>query len=303
MTDMTWKERFSENDDTVDLLSLPSVIWNGRKLIIIFTMLITVLAAAATLLMNDVYTAKAVLKPLTRGGGSRFYFMASQTNPKEMVNIINSNAFNKKVIEQHDLLPVLFPEKWDNEKKQWRTSDGGAFPLNPLKFIQGSSSQKKTANGPDIWDGIRELKYIVNASYSTKDEVVIISVNFRDPKMASQIVNNIIATLTEQMTAEIKHTAVINRKYLEKILKEARLGFDKLERGNMLAAKIDAQMTEELEGNYAFKILDPPMAPDQKSGPKRFLIVAGAFGSALFLSIFIALFKNYARTVRTGKYS
>jgi uncharacterized protein involved in exopolysaccharide biosynthesis len=49
---------------------------------------------------------------------------------------------------------------------------------------------------------------------------------------------------------------------------------------------------------FAFKVLDPPMAPDLKSKPKRAQMVVVAFMVSLFLSAFIVLFREYIRKIK-----
>jgi uncharacterized protein involved in exopolysaccharide biosynthesis len=52
-------------------------------------------------------------------------------------------------------------------------------------------------------------------------------------------------------------------------------------------------MMAEVKENFAFKVLDPPIVPDQKIKPKRTQMVILALVASLFLGIFVAFFKEY----------
>ena len=118
-----------ENEDEIDLLELAKKIWKDRKLIIYIVVIVTFVTAVISLFMTNIYTAQAVLKPVSQNqGGGKLTSLASQfggiaslagiTMPSsasttEMVNLLNSNLLRKTIIETHNLLPVLFPDQWD----------------------------------------------------------------------------------------------------------------------------------------------------------------------------------------------
>jgi len=56
-------------------------------------------------------------------------------------------------------------------------------------------------------------------------------------------------------------------------------------------------MMAEVKEGFAFKVLDPPMAPDKKSKPKRAQMVVVAFIVSLFLGVFVILFKEYIKKI------
>ena len=305
-------------EDEIDLLELARVIWNSRKLIIAIVVLFTMFTAVASLFMTNIYTAKAILKPVTTREGGRFAALATQfggmanlagiampgaASSSELVNLLESNILKKKIIERYHLLPILFPKKWDAEKKQWKDPKAGGISLNPLALIKKllpakPGDNKKDAGVPDTWDGIRALNRIVNVNYNLKEDIITISVNFRDPQMAAAIADYFIITLTEHMSSEAKRIATINKEYLEKQLRETNDSLVQQKIYNLIAEKIETMMMAEVKEGFSFKVLDPPMAPDMKSKPKRALMVVVAFMVSLFLSVFIVFFREYLKKIR-----
>lgn len=281
----------SEDEDEIDLLNLAKTIWSGKKLIIWIVLIFTIGTAVMSLFMTNIYTAKAVLKPTSQTqGAGRLSALASQfgglaslagiampasASSTEMVTLLKSNILKKEIIENNQLLPVLFPDRWDKKKKNW-----------------GKRSV------PDTWDGIRKLNNIVTINYNIKEDIITISTDFPDPDMAAKIVNYFIITLNDHMSLEAKRVAVVNREYLGKQLLETNDPIVQQKIYNLIADKIETMMMAEVKEGFAFKVLDPPMAPDKKSKPKRAQMVVVSFMVSLFLGVFVVLFREYIKKIK-----
>jgi uncharacterized protein involved in exopolysaccharide biosynthesis len=302
-----------ENEDEIDFLELAKTIWNGKKLIIWIVVCCTLATIVLSLFMTNIYTAKAVLKPTsqTQTGGKVSSLMAqfgglaslagiampSSTSSTEMVNLLESNILRKEIIENYQLLPVLFPKKWDKEKKTWK-KPGAIINLLVLNTKLNSNASKKEQGVPSTWDGIRALNGIVKINYDMKEDIITISVNFPDPDMAAKIVNYFIVILNEHMSSEAKRIAVVNREYLEKQLLATNDTLVRQKIYNLIAEKIETIMMAEVKEGFAFKVLDPPMAPDKKSKPKRTRMAVVAFMVSLFLGVFVVLFREYIKKIK-----
>jgi uncharacterized protein involved in exopolysaccharide biosynthesis len=57
-------------------------------------------------------------------------------------------------------------------------------------------------------------------------------------------------------------------------------------------------MMANVRDEYVFKVIDPAMAPEHRSKPKRKLIVMLGFVLGLMLGIFIAFFMNFLQNQR-----
>ena len=149
-----------------------------------------------------------------------------------------------------------------------------------------------------MWDGIRALDKNVTINYNLKDDIITIAVHFRDPDMAARIANYYIITLNDYMSSEARRTANINKEYLEKQLRETNDNIIQQKIYNLIADKIETTMMAEVKENFAFKVLDPPMAPDKKSSPKRAQMVVIAIIVSLFLGVFVVLFRDYLKKIK-----
>ena len=103
-----------EPEDEIDLLELARTIWKGKKLIIWIVALITLATIIASLLMTNIYTAQAVIKPVMPDrSGSRLSSLTSQygglasmvgiamptpSSSVEIANLLKSNVLKKEMI-------------------------------------------------------------------------------------------------------------------------------------------------------------------------------------------------------------
>lgn len=300
-----------DDEDEINLMEILRVIWRGKKLIIRIVLICTFAVAVLSLFFTNIYTARAVLKPnsqsqvpgrfsslaLQYGGIANLagIAMPSQTSSSEIVNLLESNILKKEIIEAHHLLPILFPDKWDAERKTWKKP--GFNPLTLLAKLRPGQpgAARKEPGIPDIQDGIRALKKITTIDYDSKDDIITISADFPDPDIAARIVDYSIATLNNHMSSEAKRMAVVNKAYLEKQLQETTDNLVQQKIYNLIAEKIETIMMAEVKEGFAFKILDPPMAPDMKSKPRRAVMVVVTFIISLFLGICIVLLRENIR--------
>jgi uncharacterized protein involved in exopolysaccharide biosynthesis len=172
------------NENEIDLLELVKTIWKGRKFVAWIVVLCVLSTFIISFFMTSIYTARAIIKPTSpsQSGGklstlaSQFgglatlagIAMPSSASSTEIVNLLKSNILKKEVIENNQLLPILFSDRWDNKNNVWKRN---IF--------------KKT-DAPTIWDGIRELDDIVKINYNMKEDIITISVDFSHPEMAAK---------------------------------------------------------------------------------------------------------------------
>ncbi len=308
------------DEDEINLLDYWRVIWKRRKLIAYIVAATVVLTAVYSLTMTNIYQAKAVIMPVTAksGGGGGVsglsalalqfgslpgIAMPASASASEIINLLKSNVLRERMIQQHNLLPILFPDQWDHRRQVWKKS-GFNLSLNPLYYISLISravdpapprpvKPKQDPNAPEMWDALRTLDGILKVTNSVKENTITISAEFRDPELAAKIVEYTMKTLTDYMSNEAKRVATTNRIYLEQQLGITTDPFIKQKTYNLIAEQIETAMMAEVKENFAFKVIDPPLAPDKKIKPKRSQMVMLSFVVALFIGIFVAFFLEY----------
>ena len=135
-------------------------------------------------------------------------------------------------------------------------------------------------------------------SPNQKDNSIQVSMQFRDPRIAADIVNYTLLELTDHMSNEARRVADTNKKYLESQIDKTADPFIKTKIYALIAQQIETAMMAEVKENFAFKILDPPRTPDMKIKPKRTQMVIIAFIVSLFLGVFIVFGNEYWKNHR-----
>ena len=311
------KHSVQEND--IDWIEYWNVIWRWKKMIIILALVATLFTAIISLFMKNIYKANTVLTAVsTNGQGGMLSSLAQQfggiaalaglsigSSSGEIESYLNSNRFREELIDKYNLLPVIFSDSWDKEGGKWKKPGIVSRYLLQIKSVISPQQKKKKGDSfaPSVWDGMRALeKNIINVTTDKKSDSVTISVNMDDPDVAAEVASDAINTLRALMSADAQDVADVNRKKLEDLLKHTS---DPTIRQNIFALlnqQIQNSLMSEVNQNFAFKIIDPPMAPDQKAKPKRTLMVVLSFVISLCLGVFVALFReNLARRIEFQK--
>lgn len=318
------ERRIEPMDDEINLLDLWRVIWK-RKILISLMVLTSVFAAGLySLSMKDIFSSTVVITPISsKEGGGGLSALAQQfgglpgislpgsSSSSEIVNLLKSNILREKLIKRYNLLPVLFYEKWDEGKKDWKKGEKSGFSLNPFISIQKvvAAVKPKTQNSklktqdqndgnPTVWDALRMLNGMVKVNNNAKDNTITVSVDFHDPETAARMVEYFLTTLTDHMSGEAKRVASTNRKYLEEQLGATADPLIRQKIYNLIAQQIETSMMSEVKENFAFKVIDPPRVPDNKIRPKRSQMVMLSLVASLFAGIFVAFFLEYIYKVR-----
>jgi uncharacterized protein involved in exopolysaccharide biosynthesis len=294
-----------------------------RKLIGIFVAACVLLTMIISLFLNNIYAAKAIIIPVAsremggsgmaatlmqQVGGLPGISLPESVSETEIITLLKSITLREEIITRHNLLPVLFPEKWDKKTKTWRKN--WSFILNPFflaerlrAFISpADKSVPAHEDGvPTVWDGLRKLDKTVNVISNRKEKNITISVEAEDPVLAAQIVGYFLAALNEYMSGEAKRVAMINRKYLEEQLMQTADPYIQQKIYNMIAQQIETSMMAEVKENFSFKVLERPKAPDKKIRPKRSLMVLISLAVSLLLAGFFVAFMAYMESLKTNK--
>ncbi len=296
-------------DKETNLLDYWRVIQKHKKLIGRIVLVMVILTAIISLFMTNIYQGKALITSISPkgGGGGNLSALAQQfgsvagfaglslpssvsgtVSLPELVNLLNSNIVREKMIQKYNLLPILFYDDWDSDKKDWKR---GGISLNPLVLIgkvikmitpkDPKAPKKKADDVPDIQDGLRKLEDIVKVKQNIKENTITVSIDYPDPEMAAKMTNYLLDALNDHITGEAKRVAKINKDYLEDQITKNSDPIIKQKIYNLVADQIETIMMAEVKENFAFKVLDPPMVPDKKIKPKRTQMV--------ILSLFICI--------------
>jgi uncharacterized protein involved in exopolysaccharide biosynthesis len=170
------------------------------------------------------------------------------------------------MMEENDLLPVLFSQQWDADRGEWR--------LDAREW-------------PDFRDGVRYFhKHILKVHEDRNTGLVTVAVEWTDPVLAAEWAGSIVRRLNDRMRERALREAETNVAYLQAELAKTSVVTLQQSIGRLLETELQKLMLARGNEEFAFKVVDPAEVPKSPSRPRRALIaVLGTIlGSILAVS-------------------
>jgi uncharacterized protein involved in exopolysaccharide biosynthesis len=274
--------------DEVRLQDLWRVVWTGRWTIMLAALATGFLAFAASFLITPVYRSTVLAAPITESvspGGlaalaSQFTGVAAlaglnlggDNRTAEAVATLRSRAFTESFIRERNLMPILFPDAWDEQAKAWKP---GQEPTGWEAF--------------KLFDGIRSVDEDVTTG------LITVAVKWRDPGLAAEWANGLVTDVNARLRAAAIQESRQNLEYLQ-----AEVGkSSQVQLHATIFSLIESQMQNAMLANvkveYAFRVIDPATAAEKRHWPNRLLLaVLGLFAGGM-IGILVAVGRNPSR--------
>ena len=197
-------------DDEINILDYWRVMVSHKRFIGGFVAAVTIAAMIISLILPKVYRAETVIIPVSSSGGGGLSSLTSQfgglaslaglsvgkdkTTTKIMA-MLKSRTLAEDIIKKMNLMPVLFPDMWDAKKGRWKSGDSGAIPT--------------------MEDAVNAIKGRVVAKDDKKSNIIKISAEFRDPKLAARAANAYVEGLQRFINGKAFTQAKRNRIFIE----------------------------------------------------------------------------------------
>jgi capsular polysaccharide biosynthesis protein len=190
----------------------------------------------------------------------------------ESLAILESEALTEKYITQNNLLPVLFAKSWDAQSGRWRVSDPRELPTP--------------------WQGNQFFKKRVRSVVTdAKSGLVTMTIAWSDPRIAAKWANDLVAMSNDYVRKKAIDESARNIEYLNSQAAKTDAVAVKQAIYTILQTEINKEMLARGNDEYAFKILDPAVAPERPSTPTVGFFVLVAFVGSLGLSVLIAFLR------------
>jgi uncharacterized protein involved in exopolysaccharide biosynthesis len=214
------RERLDDDyTDEIDLAALFFVLWGYRKLIASMVFVFVFLVLVQSYNKPRTFTASASIINMVDNSRviknvQSFDFDTQVQSPRNsiLLAILESETLAERVVNKLDLLPFLYPKKWDAEKKEWR-----------LKFDE---------TAPTLKMGVARMKgsKMVKIKSSENDPTITLSVTTRDAEMSAKIANTYTRELEEYLKTNSFSTVQKSRIFLEGKLEEAKNDLESLKK-------------------------------------------------------------------------
>ncbi len=242
------------------------------------------------------YTASVTVRAaIEESGGlsslnSRFGSMASiagidlssgGSNKDEYMAILSSRELVSRFIKSHSLLPHLFPERWDEKAKKWKQPGSGLLVRisrmvsRTLAYLSGDEGWREIHDpAPSDWEAYKEFSKNILKIREEKDTGDIsVSFEFRDPALAASWANAYVALANQEIRDNAVREASRALVYLNKQATETTVAELRVTIYSLIETQLKRIMLANSRPEFAFRIIDRAVVPEDKSYPKRGLII------------------------------
>jgi len=298
-------------DDEIDLRELFVTLWSGKWIIILFTIVFAAGGVFYALSKPDIYQSSVLLAPTQGGGGAgglsgQLGGLASLasislggggSNQTAMAKaVLQSRAFLADFIHRHNLsIPLMATEAWDMKSEKWIINREVYNPETGewLTNEQGESLK------PTDWDMVKKFKGgYLSLTNDGETGMVTLNIKSQSPPVAKEWAEKLVHDINEHMREQDVKEAEARIYFLEGKLQETNIAGMQQVFYQLIESETRTVMLANAQQEYVFKTIDPAVAPQEKSEPKRALIaiVATMLGGMLgVFTVFIIAF------IRSGK--
>jgi uncharacterized protein involved in exopolysaccharide biosynthesis len=287
-----------ENDDqSMNLFDIWAILWSSKWVVILTTALFVGLGTFYALTAVPWYRAEVLLKVAENkqgqgllgqlGGGvgglaSLAGIDVGSNKSAEPIAVLKSRELAAAFIEEQNLLPVFFPEKWDSSAKKWKSAD--------------------VNQQPDIRDGIKFFsKTVVKVLEDKKTNLITVSVDWTDPKIATSWANMLIERVNSRMRQRALTEGETSMNYLKQELAATSLVPLQQSVGRVIETQLQQLIIAKSNDEYAFRILDHAQVPKYRDHPHRSVVIGLAMFAGLAISSVFLVARHAVRRSRDSR--
>ncbi|MGH8497161.1 MAG: Wzz/FepE/Etk N-terminal domain-containing protein [Gammaproteobacteria bacterium] len=183
--------------------------------------------------------------------------------------VLHSRMLVEEFISRHDLLPVIFNEAWNSETESW---------------VEDSDE------APTLWLGVRHfLEDVRGIEEDPAAGVIRISVEWKDPELAAEWANGLVALANNIVRTRDLMEAERNLAYLNDQISRTNVVELQQVLYSLVESEMQTMMLAKLKEEYAFAVIDPAVPAERRSFPHRALLVAVGTILGGFIALFVVL--------------
>ncbi len=287
----------TQEQESASLGSIVATLAKSWRLVVASVLAGGCLAVLASLFMPTTYRAKIIVAPVIESeaigaGGLRgalnnelggiasavgIDLSGSDARKQASYATLISQGFGRDLITSENLMPLLFPDKWDPVAKNWRPG----------------------VKVPTLGAGVRKL--LDNHRKITEDRksgMVTVVYEWWTPEMAAHLANRTIEMVNDKLRTQAIHDADLGIQYLNKELTTTNVVGVQQGIYALIQEQIGKSMVANVQREYAYRVIDPAVVPDVKASPLRKVIGSVGAIAGLILSITYVLMRRPAHSGR-----
>lgn len=292
--------------DDIDLSELWTILWQGRKLIIILTSFFAIISVIYALYIPNIYRSESILvaRDSQEIGGSLSQYaglasMAGVSLPSskgnevtEIIEIIKSRDFIRHLLQLKDIKPLIMAaERYNSSSK--------GISFNPKIYDVETNTWTRKATEYQLSEPSHlevHKMYIDNMlsiNYDKVSGIIAINIEHISPVFAKNFLDLIILEANSRKRERDINSSSEALTYLQTELSKTSLAEIKESIHQIMQSQLETQMMARINEEYGLIIIEPPFVPEEKSSPNRALICILITLLGGLISLIIVLFRHY----------
>ncbi|MGI9308437.1 MAG: Wzz/FepE/Etk N-terminal domain-containing protein [Gammaproteobacteria bacterium] len=277
----------NSDSDLLSIVDLVQILLRYKVAVIAIFLLFSISATVYAFAATPIYRAEITLAPSRGGAGGSIGSMISQFGGAlgglagmvgmsrgsagsgltrgEALTSITSTSHLQDFIKSRNLLPVLFPEIWDPDSREWTVSSESDIPT--------------LSDGYDLFSN-----KIMDVTEDPITGIVNLSIEWSDPELAAEWANELVGLLNSRLRAKSIDESDRTIKFLNQELEQTKVVELRQAIFFMIEQRIGEKTSARVKEEYAFKIINPALAPDADkfvSPDRPFIILMGLLSGAI----------------------
>lgn len=267
----------------VDLLTLWRIVWAQRVLVCVIAALFAAGSVAVALLLTPTYRAEVVVTEVVEqrpGTGSSIanqlgglasvagINLPGQSGNRESRAVLHSRAIAQQFIERNELLHVLNPR----------------------------------AKSPSLWQAVKQFKRrVITINEDNRRGTITIQMDWSDPVLAAKWANDFVAFVNDSLRTRALEEAERNIAYITKQLQTTEIVELRRALFNLVETETRTRMLASGRKEYAFRVADPAVVPEERIKPQRQLVVLFGGALGLLMGILFAIARRLIQSRRQAR--
>lgn len=300
MSDIITEKSVINNNSDIALIEIYDILNKNKRSIFIITILFMIGGLLYAVLATPVYTASVIAQPVDERDGDlsglagQFGGVAalaginlggSGGSREEYLAVLRSRALAQQFISKYELKPYLFPDRWDEVRGGWKADDPGFLTRlrrqlsRFLASISGDSGRREPSDGaPSDWQAYEIFDQDIRViTEDVENGLVSISFRFRDPVLAAKWASGYVELANSVIRARTVDEAKRALDYLVDQAEKSSVAGIREAIFSVIESQLKRIALANARPEFAFRIIDPPVIPEQRSHPRRMLILILSF--------------------------
>jgi uncharacterized protein involved in exopolysaccharide biosynthesis len=195
--------------------------------------------------------------------------MPQENMTAEAIAILQSRQFVERFIVKHDLMPLLFADKWSATEKRW------------------------TGEAPALEDGyLRFTRTVLKVRIDDETGFVKVQIHYASAAEATKWANELVDDLNDEIRERVVDEGNADLKYLYARMGETLLPEIRTSIANLIRERTQEVMLATNRESYAFRVLEAAVASKYRYFPKRALILIAGFIVGVLVTLAIVAVKE-----------